>query len=175
MKTRVSTFSYILATLFIVSGYGSPRLVHAQSQSPSQPPATTQSQTGTAPQTVQTKPSVQSPFWPPQPHTAAPPEPAKRYPGDGDGAYKTGTYRDLFGERGRSAAESRAKVDAAFEQLFHGDKDTQAIYYEAGSNANGPLAYMTDIANHDARTEGMSYGMMVAVQMNKNHEFDAIW
>jgi oligosaccharide reducing-end xylanase len=175
MKTRVPTFSYILATLFIVSGYGSPRLVHAQSQSPSQPPATTQSQTGTAPQTVQTKPSVQSPFSPPQPHTDAPPEPVKRYPGDGDGAYKTGTYRDLFGERGHSAAESRAKVDAAFEQLFHGDKDTQAIYYEAGSNANGPLAYMTDIANHDARTEGMSYGMMVAVQLNKKQEFDAIW
>ena len=27
---------------------------------------------------------------------------------DGDGAYKTGHYRDLFAERGHSAAESKA-------------------------------------------------------------------
>ena len=35
----------------------------------------------------------------------------------------------------------------------------------AGSNANGPLMYVTDWANHDVRTEGMSYGMMIAVQL----------
>src|SRR6185437_15482735 len=94
---------------------------------------------------------------------------------DGEGAYKTGHYRNLFAERGHSAAESRAKIEAAFQQLFHGDKQTQTVYFEAGSNANGPLAYMTDWANNDARTEGMSYGMMIAVQLNKKHEFDAIW
>lgn len=94
---------------------------------------------------------------------------------DGSGAYRSGHYRDLFAEQGHTAKQSRAKIDAAFNQLFHGDKKTQALYYEAGSNANGPLAYITDVANHDARTEGMSYGMMIAVQMNKKHEFDAIW
>jgi len=94
---------------------------------------------------------------------------------DGSGAYRTGHYRDLFSEQGHSARQSRAKIDAAFEQLFHGDNKTQAVYYEVGRNANGPLAYITDIANRDARTEGMSYGMMIAVQMNKKHEFDAIW
>lgn len=94
---------------------------------------------------------------------------------DGSGAYRTGHYRDLFAEQGHSAKQSRAKIDAAFEQLFHGDKSTQAVYYEVGRNANGPLAYITDVANRDARTEGMSYGMMIAVQMNRKHEFDAIW
>src|SRR5215469_5619881 len=94
---------------------------------------------------------------------------------DGEGAYKTGHYRDLFAERGHPAAESKAKIDAAFQQLFHGDKQTQTVYFEAGSNANGPLAYVTDWANNDARTEGMSYGMMIAVQLNKRREFDAIW
>lgn len=94
---------------------------------------------------------------------------------DGSGEYRTGHYRDLFAEQGHSPKESRAKIDAAFEQLFHGDKNTQAVYYEVGRNANGPLAYITDVANHDARTEGMSYGMMIAVQMNRKHEFDAIW
>src|SRR5215469_2896927 len=94
---------------------------------------------------------------------------------DGSGAYKTGVYRDLFAERGHSAAESRAKIEAAFQQLFHGDKQTQTVYFDAGSNANGPLAYVTDWANNDARTEGMSYGMMICVQLNRKHEFDAIW
>jgi oligosaccharide reducing-end xylanase len=94
---------------------------------------------------------------------------------DGAGAYHTGQYRNLFVEQGHTPAQIDAKIDAAFQQLFHGDQSTQAVYYEVGSNANGPLAYITDVANHDARTEGMSYGMMIAVQMNKKHEFDAIW
>ncbi len=74
-----------------------------------------------------------------------------------------------------SKAESDAKIAAAFQQLFHGDAATQAIYYPAGSNAAGPLAYVTDVANHDVRTEGMSYGMMIAVQLNHKAEFDALW
>jgi oligosaccharide reducing-end xylanase len=88
---------------------------------------------------------------------------------------KTETYRNLFAEHGYPRAQVQARIDAAFAQLFHGDSHTQAIYYEAGANTNGPLAYVTDIANHDARTEGMSYGMMVAVQTNHKAEFDAIW
>ena len=31
--------------------------------------------------------------------------------------------------------------------------------------------YMEDTGNHDVRTEGMSYGMMVCVQMNRKQEF----
>lgn len=78
-------------------------------------------------------------------------------------------------EIGHTDAEIKARLDATFEQLFHGNKQNEAIYYEAGRNNNGPLAYITDVANHDARTEGMSYGMMAAVQMNRKAEFDAIW
>ncbi len=111
----------------------------------------------------------------PAPHINAPQGDIPRMPGDGDGAYKTHHYRDLFAEQGHSPAESRAKIDKAFQQLFHGDGQEQRIYFETGANANGPLAYITDWANNDARTEGMSYGMMIAVQMNKKREFDAIW
>jgi oligosaccharide reducing-end xylanase len=96
-------------------------------------------------------------------------------PGNGTGAYASGNYLNLFARQKYTPAQIDAKINAAFQQLFHGDKSTQAIYYEAGTNANGPLAYITDVANHDVRTEGMSYGMMIAVQMNKKHEFDAIW
>jgi oligosaccharide reducing-end xylanase len=94
---------------------------------------------------------------------------------DGVGAYATGKYRNLFAEEGHSQKEIQAKIDAAYQQLFHGDPQTQAIAFAAGSNANGPMMYVTDWANHDVRTEGMSYGMMVAVELNKKAEFDAIW
>lgn len=59
--------------------------------------------------------------------------------------------------------------------MFHGDPQTQAVYFETGENANGRLAYITDWANHDVRTEGMSYGMTIAVEMDRKQEFDAIW
>jgi len=94
---------------------------------------------------------------------------------DGHGAYHTGHYRDLFAEIGHTPSESRARIDQIFQQLFHGDPATQTVFYEAGRNEHGPLAYVTDIANHDVRTEGMSYGMMIAVQMDKKAEFDALW
>lgn len=94
---------------------------------------------------------------------------------DGTGAYATGHYRNLFAEDGHSQAEIEARIAAAYQQLFHGDGKTQAVYYDAGTNEHGPLAYVTDVANHDVRTEGMSYGMMIAVQLNHKAEFDALW
>jgi oligosaccharide reducing-end xylanase len=95
--------------------------------------------------------------------------------GDGSGAYATGHYRNLFAEDGHSEGEIHAKVEKAWEQLFHGDPQTQAVAFAAGHNANGPLMYLTDWANHDVRTEGMSYGMMIAVELDKKAEFDALW
>ena len=111
----------------------------------------------------------------PPPYTDKPLGEIKRMPGDGEGAYKTHQYRDLFAEQGYSPAETKAKIEKAFQQLFHGDGQEERIYFETGANENGTLAYMTDWANNDARTEGMSYGMMVAVQLNKKREFDALW
>src|SRR5580698_1687041 len=94
---------------------------------------------------------------------------------DGAGAFATGHYRNLFAEAGHSKSEIRKKVDSAFQQLFHGDAASQAVYCAAGSNSNGPLAYITDVKHNDVRTEGLSYGMMIAVQMNRKEEFDALW
>ena len=94
---------------------------------------------------------------------------------DGSGAFATGKYRNLFAEDGHSQKEIQAKIDAAYEQLFHGDPQTQSVGFAAGKNENGPLLYITDWNNHDVRTEGMSYGMMIAVELNKKADFDAIW
>jgi oligosaccharide reducing-end xylanase len=95
--------------------------------------------------------------------------------GTRQGAAVTGTYRNLLKEAGHSDREIAAKINAAWQQLFHGDSATQTVFYWAGQNENGRLAYLSDINNRDARSEGMSYGMMIAVQLDKKAEFDALW
>jgi oligosaccharide reducing-end xylanase len=94
---------------------------------------------------------------------------------DSAGAFATGKYRNLFAEIGKSPVEIRKKVDSAFQQLFHGNLTNETVYYEAGTNANGSLAFVTDIKHLDVRSEGLSYGMIIAVQLGKKAEFDAIW
>ncbi len=37
------------------------------------------------------------------------------------------------------------------------------------------MAYIEDTGNHDVRTEGMSYGMMMCVQTDHKKEFDFLW
>jgi len=87
------------------------------------------------------------------------------------GAFESGQYRNLFTELlGKSEAEVQRKIEQAWGQLFYGDDDTQRVYYPVGRDT----AYIKDIANDDVRTEGMSYGMMLAVQLDKQEEFDKV-
>lgn len=89
----------------------------------------------------------------------------------GQGAYYTGVYRNLFKEfLNKTDAETNTKVNAAFQQIFYGTS-TQKLYYEVGTD----MAYIQDIANNDVRSEGMSYGLMICVQLDKKAEFDKIW
>src|SRR4030042_3502999 len=89
-----------------------------------------------------------------------------------EGAYYSGIYRNLFAELlGKTQSEIQTKIDNAWNQLFYGDNDTQRVYYPVEPN----MAYIKDIGNNDVRSEGMSYGMMIAVQLNKKAEFDALW
>src|SRR4051794_26877776 len=44
---------------------------------------------------------------------------------DGAGAFASGRYRNLFTEAGHSRKDVRRKIDGAFQQLFHGDPNTQ--------------------------------------------------
>lgn len=87
----------------------------------------------------------------------------------------TENYRNLFVEAGHSQDDVKQKIETAFNQLFHGDTTNQTVYYPAGSNSNGPLACILDTANNDVRSEGVSYGMMIAVQLDKKAEYDALW
>ncbi len=87
-------------------------------------------------------------------------------------SFATGEYRNLFKEAlGKSDSEIQDKLEAAWAQLFYGNDDSQRIYYPVG----GDMAYIEDIGNNDVRTEGMSYGMMIAVQLDKKVEFDRLW
>jgi oligosaccharide reducing-end xylanase len=95
-------------------------------------------------------------------------------PDDGKGYFKTKKYRNYFKDYGHTDKEASEKIEKTFQQLFYGDT-AHATAFEAGKNENGPLMYVTDVPHYDIRTEGMSYGMMICVQLNKKKEFDAIW
>jgi oligosaccharide reducing-end xylanase len=105
---------------------------------------------------------------PQKPPTAAPtPTPEPRV-----GAFTSGEYQNLFNEYlGKSDEEVQTKIDAAWEQLFYGNDDFERVYYPVGED----MAYIADIGNGDVRSEGMSYGMMIAVQLDKKEEFDRLW
>ncbi len=78
------------------------------------------------------------------------------------------SYRNVFAEAGVSAAEVQEKTQKCFEEIFYGP---DCFYHEFGED----MAYIEDTGNHDARTEGMSYGMMMCVQMDRQKEFDRLW
>jgi oligosaccharide reducing-end xylanase len=72
---------------------------------------------------------------------------------------------------GQTQADSDAKVAAAWNQLYN-PSDANTVFY------NGPgsdESYVKDVANNDVRTEGMSYGMMTALQLDHQTEFDRLW
>lgn len=80
------------------------------------------------------------------------------------------TYRNLLAELGISSADIKKRIADTFETMFYGDEDTR-IYHPVEPD----MGYMEDTGNIDARTEGMSYGMMMCVQLDKKEEFDRIW
>ncbi|MGD8778158.1 MAG: glycosyl hydrolase family 8 [Ignavibacteria bacterium] len=84
------------------------------------------------------------------------------------GAWETGSYRNLFLEAGYKQEDIDAKLEKAYYDVFEGP---ERVYFEVGDS----MAYVSDLKNHDARTEGLSYGMMVAVQLNKKNVFDRLW
>ena len=86
------------------------------------------------------------------------------------GAYQTGIYRNVLKECGYDETAIGERLEQTFETIFYGT-EAQRFYHEAG----GDMAYLEDTGNHDVRTEGMSYGMMVCVQLDKKAEFDRLW
>jgi oligosaccharide reducing-end xylanase len=88
-------------------------------------------------------------------------------PLDGPSTYPN-PFRDVLG---KPQAEIDAKIEGAFAKLFHGSPDTEAVYFVVGSDG----AEIRDIYHADVRTEGMGFGMMIAVQLDRRDEFDRLW
>ncbi|MEJ6950957.1 glycosyl hydrolase family 8 [Natronospora cellulosivora (SeqCode)] len=86
------------------------------------------------------------------------------------GAFHTKNYRNLFKECGYSESEIEKKLNNCWHELFFADDDLR-IYHPVGDD----MGYMVDTGNNDVRTEGMSYGMMMAVQMDDKDIFDRLW
>lgn len=69
-----------------------------------------------------------------------------------------------------AAGASGKKLEEIWQTMFYGPED-ERIYHPVGED----MGYIEDTGNHDARTEGMSYGMMACVQLDHKEEFDRIW
>ena len=82
------------------------------------------------------------------------------------------TYQNLFRDYlGKTDAEIQAKLDDAWQHFFYGSDDYERVYYPVGDD----MAYIYDVGSGDVRSEGMSYGLMISVQMDKQAEFNRIW
>ena len=92
--------------------------------------------------------------------------------GAGQGCTAPASYANLFVTvSGHTQAESDAKVASAWSSLFNPSGSGTIYFNGPGSNES----YVQDIYNNDVRSEGMSYGMMVAVQLDHQTEFDRLW
>lgn len=85
----------------------------------------------------------------------------------GPGSYPN-AFRDVLG---KSEAEIDAKLESAFQRLFHGDPTSEAIYFTAGDDR----AFIQDILHGDVRSEGMGLGMLICVELGHRDELDRLW
>lgn len=83
-------------------------------------------------------------------------------------AINSGIYLNIFKEAGYRQTDIDIKLKKAYYDLFEGPAP---IYFKVGDT----MGFVSDLKNHDARTEGLSYGMMIAVQLDKKDVFDRIW
>lgn len=77
-------------------------------------------------------------------------------------------YRNVFKEAGFSEEAITKRLEEIKESFFFGP---DRVYFREGDD----MGYMVDTGNNDARTEGMSYGMMMCVQLDMKEDFDRIW
>ena len=86
-------------------------------------------------------------------------------------AWQSGIHRNLFKEMGYADTDINNKVNSAFQQLFFGDHNLEAIYTPVGTN----MGYVNTPGGGTILTEGQSYGMMISVMMNRQDIFNNLW
>ena len=85
------------------------------------------------------------------------------------GAFITGIYPNYLEEVGISEEKGRVMVKKAFDTIFFDPEENFCHHTDEDAWC------MVDTGNIDARTEGMSYGMMMCVQMDRKDIFDKLW
>ena len=85
------------------------------------------------------------------------------------GAFHTGIYPNFLAEAGMTDEDARKKVEQVFETIFFDPEENFCHHTDEDAWC------MVDTGNIDARTEGMSYGMMMCVQMDRKDIFDKLW
>lgn len=85
------------------------------------------------------------------------------------GAFETGKYPNYLAEVGISDEQAREKISKAFDTIFFDPEENFCHHTDEDAWC------MVDTGNNDARTEGMSYGMMMCVQMDRKDIFDRLW
>jgi oligosaccharide reducing-end xylanase len=65
------------------------------------------------------------------------------------------------------------RINNVYQQLFHGTQAGQPIYYISMSDPT--QAYIQDVLHGQVRTEGQGLGMMLAVELNQQSDFDHLW
>jgi oligosaccharide reducing-end xylanase len=78
-------------------------------------------------------------------------------------------YSNRFLELGYTEDEVKNRLDHIVHTIFFGAEGER--FYELFED----MAYVTDTGNNDVRTEGMSYAMMVFVQLDMKEAFNRIW
>lgn len=84
--------------------------------------------------------------------------------------WKNKEYHNLFLEAGFAPEEIDKRLEEIWNTFFYGSEE-ERIYFPARED----MGYLCDTGNDDVRTEGMSYGMMLCVQLDHKEEFDRIW
>jgi oligosaccharide reducing-end xylanase len=94
-------------------------------------------------------------------------------PGSASSAWETGTHVNGFVKAGIAKEKDvNKKIAEVYQQLFFGDASNERLCYETSKK---DMAFINAIDSKDIRSEGMSYGMIIAVMMNDQTVFNKLW
>ena len=85
-------------------------------------------------------------------------------------AFETKQYTNVFATLGYTEEAIVAKIEACRDLFFYGPPE-KCNYYLAIED----MGYIVDTGIDEVRTEGMSYGMLICVQLDMKRYFDWIW
>lgn len=92
-------------------------------------------------------------------------------------AWITGIHTNSFVEKGiATESEVKEKVEQTYKQLFYGKDGMvqdggKALLVSVGDD----MAFINSVDSKDIRSEGMSYGMIIAVMMDDQTVFNKLW